>query len=666
MSDPQRLTVVPPMTSSGFSIIVHPHRLGSPLWRPGVVFLLLALVSAAVYLPHVNAPFLYDDISLIAANPQIRSLGNLGRFFMPGYWNEVHEGTKGVYRPLREVAFTLMFAVAGTREWAYSLVSFAFHLGVVFFVYSLGRRLLKGEVAPAVAALLFAVHPVHIEAVLWRKNLGELMCACFALFSFLLFLRWAQGWGARRALLLYWGSAACYVLALLCKETAVALPLVFLLYAVFTAGHGDRRALVVRILPFFAIAIAYVLFQFWCFRLVPDAIHGMRREPDEALWLRPALVLKTLAVYHRLLLWPVQLSAKHHFLFPIGYTGYEVRWHLLGFLLLATLMVWGFVHWRRGTPLIAWIIAFLLPASNIIPFRGRPIGEQRAYLASVGFCLLVGAAVGAVTSRREVWRRRFALVAGCAVVAVLINLILTVQRARLCDNWDWFWHDLIIKSPVQAEHHAYFGKVYFDRGLVPQAESHALIALTHEPENASALELLGLCAGDVGEHREAIQYFEEALKKDPKRQNAWRCLGLAHFYLNEFDRAVAPLRRALDLHPFDSATRLHLAAVYQELGQPEAALAEGKRVLEQEPNNADAHFLVAMAYERMGQWTAAVEALNRAVQCQPGNPLFLTELGKALLEIGERDRAAEALRAALRIAPAYVPAREALRRAEGG
>jgi tetratricopeptide (TPR) repeat protein len=277
----------------------------------------------------------------------------------------------------------------------------------------------------------------------------------------------------------------------------------------------------------------------------------------------------------------VQLSAKYDFIFPESYSGVESRWFMLGFVTLAGLVIVALRKWRQGAWLILWTFLFLGPAANLMPFKGRPIGDQRLYLASVGFCLVVGAASAYLIERRS-WRNLSRAAVTAVAATLTISAVLAISRAHVVDSWDLFWHDLIVKSPQQAENQARFAEAYFDRGFVAQATAQAVISLQQE-DNATAYYVLGLCCGDQGDHEQAAKCFRMAIKLDPNLQSAYRGLGLAYYYSGQFDRAIPVLREAARLLPLDDIARLHLAISYFQSGRYADALAEDNIILSRVP-----------------------------------------------------------------------------------
>ncbi len=147
-------------------------------WWPFVLLLLAAVVP---YLPTLGAGFIWDDDFLIRDNPAIKKLEKAPHLFSLSYWTVESPGTPGQYRPMRALVFAVSYSLWGLDPLGYRLTNLALYILIVWFVYVLGRRLLKDGLAALLAGLLFALHPAHSEVVAWVKNITELMGCLFVL-----------------------------------------------------------------------------------------------------------------------------------------------------------------------------------------------------------------------------------------------------------------------------------------------------------------------------------------------------------------------------------------------------------------------------------------------------------------------------------------------------
>ena len=181
----------------------------------------VGIVAAALlsHLPALGNGFVLDDHLLIEANEILRAPLALGQIWLGGFWG--HAGLVDYYRPLVTQSFALNFLVGGLSPFGYHLANLLLHAGASLLLYRLAGRWLGPGPAPAVAAMLFAVHPLGTEPVASVYGRPDLMAALLVLAALLLQERWRSGSrGVPGAV----GVAALYGLALMSKESALLLP----------------------------------------------------------------------------------------------------------------------------------------------------------------------------------------------------------------------------------------------------------------------------------------------------------------------------------------------------------------------------------------------------------------------------------------------------------
>ena len=200
---------------------------------------IIVVVCLAVYFNALFNGFVYDDIPQVVENPWITDIRHVPDMFSNPVWGFQKEFSANYYRPFMHCIFMLSYYIFGLAPWGFHLVNILFHAGVSVLVFVIASRLLDREgggtpplhasfLSPGfIAALLFAVHPIHTEAVTWISGLPEVSFTFFCLLSFYLFVR-SSGFGLSYALSVFFFSLAAF-----CKETALALPLLLVAYDVF-------------------------------------------------------------------------------------------------------------------------------------------------------------------------------------------------------------------------------------------------------------------------------------------------------------------------------------------------------------------------------------------------------------------------------------------------
>jgi len=623
----------------------------------------LAVLSVAVYVPALRVPFLMDDQAILIENPSIRRAGNVLKFLWPRYWREDHPGTKGLYRPAREMLFTATYAAYGLSPGAFHAVSLALHSATVVMVYLAAVALTGSPRAGLTAGVLFAVHPVHVEAVVWAKNAGDLLCAFFALLClYLNICRSADGRGAAARADRLCGvlSAAAFAVALLSKETALSVPALLVVYWWLQRPGGRLRAAVRRTAVLWLLGAAYAGLIVAPLFADERALLGAPRTIRVSLGLRFAMLAKTVVHYQRLLFVPVYQNAMHQFDHPRSMTEPGVLRDMVMFAAIVAATLAIAARWRRGRLAVLWAGLSLAPVCNAIPYSGRPVGENRLYWPSVGLCLLAAGLVREVQAVGQRRLRRWSAAVGVAAAAVFAALL--VARLDVWMDARTLWRDMLRKSPAWPEAYHGLGWIAWQQGHPERALSLLRKAATLcDPGTPPATHatyrysLAMACAG-YGRMEEARRHALAARKFAAERWDLRLACAEALADRDEMAAVETGLRAALDKRPDWSGGWLTLGRCRLGLGDTNGALTALQRGVELDPREAGPRLLLGEGYGLAGRWSEAEQAFRTATDLAPQSAQGREQLGTALLMQGKLQEAEAALRSALAVAPDYAPA----------
>jgi protein O-mannosyl-transferase len=361
--------------------------------RPGYLYLAVTGCAIAVYLHALLNGYALDDVPIVAANPLVHGWSGLWRAFGEPYWPPSTGST--LYRPLVLASYALDWRIGGGGAAWFHLVNLAWHAGVSVAVAGLAHRWTGSVRAALLAGTLFAVHPVHVEAVANVVGRAELMAALFAMVSVLLALEYDRPW---------W-SLAAWVPGLLSKETAVVVPA--LVAAGWIIGVGRRppaRRMAAYGAGWMVLGSAYLIAR-WS--VLHSAPHQVLVAPvfvgASPLAVRLTAV-SSFTDFVRLLVFPLKLSADYspgERTLVTSLLDVRLTLGVLCFLAWLTLTIWA---WRSGRRLeafgLCWIAVALLPVANLVLPVGVLVAERTLYLPSVGFALAVAARLKDVPARR--------------------------------------------------------------------------------------------------------------------------------------------------------------------------------------------------------------------------------------------------------------------------
>jgi hypothetical protein len=473
-----------------------PSRARLHRWAP----LAVALVAMAVYANALENGYVLDDRGVLMKNPLVTSVSGIWRAFANPYWPAALGG--GQYRPLAIASFSLDWWLSGGDPMWLHAVNVLWHAAASVLVWFLAAELLAPAAALG-AALLFAVHPVHVEAVSNVVGRSECMAAAFVLAALLAHRR------------VKWMAPAFFALALLSKESAAVFLAVALLHDLTVAGPA-RAALRTRrpmYIGYGLVAVVYVLSLTAVFQnalLVAQAPVFIGASTADRLLTMTSVIPE----YARLLLLPVRLSAEY--VPAVIELATSVTWGVvLGVLLAVALAAAIFHAWRRAPEAafaLAWVPVTLTPVSNVLFVTGVVLAERTLYLPSVGAMLAMGWAI-----ERYGWRAPRGV--GAAVAAVLV-----VFAVRTWTRTD-IWHDPKTFMLTNLEENPESYKAHWNIGRVSAVSGHLPDA---EREYATARELFG---------RDAV---------------LWRESGELKLKTQDWVGAAAMFARAFALAPHDT------------------------------------------------------------------------------------------------------------------
>lgn len=679
----------------------------------------MALVAAGVNLPALVPGFIHDDHRIIEQNELVRSLARLPEIVSSGYWSVGETRVPNLYRPLTIASFALNHAAGGLHPFGYRLINWMLHVGIALLVFSLARWLtVSGSPdPPLVAALLFAVHPVHAEVLGEVIGRAELLAAAGTLGCVLAFLggrAWQAAGETGKAWRWYGLALACFVTGFLSKENAIVAPALALLADALVrpapapgqAPGGCAGVPAIRGRPaiawrfHLAAAAALVLclaLRAWALGAVnpQGLIHFVDNPIAHAPFLAGRLTaLGVLARYAGLLVAPLTLSIDYSYdAIPLA-AGILDPAALLGAALVASWALAVAVAWRRRATDLAFALGFtglaLAPVANLLVPIGTIMAERLLYLPSAGACLLAGAAAGRLGDRP---RARMAAAIALALALAALSARSVVRLRDWRDDYSIFkaavaaepasvrvqfnygaqceergddagavgaYLKAIALWPGFADAHYNLAGIYARQRRWDEAVAHYQAALAEEPGNVRYLVNLGHALVGRGRNREAQEVLRRALEIDPDSDQAYTNLGAAALGLGDAPGAVEAYRQAVRLVPGSADYLANLGTAQEQAGDPAAAAEAYREALAARRGDPDLLAALGKALLATGDRKGALEALARAVTARPGQPIFRYQFGRALERNGRLGDAAAEYREAIRLAPAAAVPRRAL------
>ncbi len=650
-----------------------------------IAVVLLLLGTFAVYSPVLKHGFLnWDDDTHLYENSFVRGgLGaeNLGDIFT-SYVNDV-------YIPLTTLSFAIEYRFFGLDPFVYHLNNLILHLLVVLLVFVIGGRLGLPWPAAWLAALIFAVHPMHVESVAWVTERKDVLYSFFYLLAVYFYLRHMEhlemlSRNQRPSRRFLFGVEVFAILSLLTKPMALSLPLVLLLMDWFKGRGVTRRAFMEKI-PLFILTV-----------LIAWATYAVQaRVPGESL-LRGALVwIWTLTFYFKQFIFPLVSVPIYRLPKPVSFANIEYIFALVILLIL----IFIFIKFRKNRWLIFGLAYFFLSAFFLFRFDDKAdinvVADRFMYLPSLGICLWLGAVIERFWSQaRGHWRAAaLILIAG---IFIITGIKTYGQMFIWRDNFT-LWEHQLRYSPedpvalnnlgVSLRDTASYKEIedeFRRQALESPEEARSLLA--HDPRfepirrvsdlysraiasdarYADALYNMGNLFKDLGFLDEALMYYVQTVARDKNYREAYFNIGRIHMQRDEPAKAIAGFNALLDIETKPEAAFENVIMAYNKVlsekgpntSYEEARAATIQRYQEflKTTGDAKSYFRMGFVYHDMKDYERAAASYRLALEKDPDDPDILYNLGNVYIETGRPQEALEFYRKAVTFKSRYIRA----------
>ncbi|HVN64156.1 MAG TPA: tetratricopeptide repeat protein [Candidatus Binataceae bacterium] len=589
-------------------------------------------VTALVYARSLGNGFVFDD-HYWTNYPLVREWPFLWKSFVHDVWWFVdfrHLPYSQFYRPFQDAWMALNLHLFGLNPIGWHATMIGLHLIAVWLLYHVAKQITGDEMTAILAAALFALMPVHAEAIAWPSGIPEPLGATFEMGAFMLYLR--AGTHRIRRIALSMGLLAG---ALLSHESAVVFPAVIAAYAFLlgssSAGRsysfGVRNAIVAA-MPYALEVAVYLGVRSWVLHSGGPPI------PRSYLPIGLVLVMApfTMGIYGKLLAVPWLAGPAHPQIGPGSVASPELYLPLAGLFVaaaVATVALWRDPHRRLYLFCAALTLIPLVPILYVAPFD---VQDRYLYLPSSGFCLM--AADLAVSRGRGSGAIARAVRTGVIAMMILYAAVLvSVQH---------FWHDdvtldrhCIATSPNWAFCHNLLAEALRQRGDLAGARDELETAVKLEPGNAAYVHGLGLLYGEIARTKDAAgnskgadaelaraaalpgevvnamliraqlqvlhhdlagaeRTLREVLRNDAQNRSALFDLAMVMYSEHRYDDALAVFRSLSAIAPQAATYHYRIALTLHQLGRDQEAREQCAAALGRDPNDSNSRRLMTL------------------------------------------------------------------------
>lgn len=632
--------------------------------RDGCAVLVLVVVAVGVYADSIPNGFVYDDHAIVVNDARSHSLSRVGELFSGGYWTVT---VRPLYRPITLLSFALNHAVTGLSAPAYRVVNVLLHALTCVVLFRLMMLVFGRFWSALVAGAVYAVHPIHVEAVVPIVGRSELLSGLFVLTALVLYV----GDSARGGRRLTWRHALVVLLmwaSMLCKESAIVLIGMVVVFDVwqrsrlpaercrdswyrYLAGRFAHRYLSILL----AIVVVLLMRQWAIGMMFGEGVTFPRVDNPlvgESWPVRILMGLVLLGKYAHLLLTGYPLCADYSYNaipVPDRVTG-GVLVGLMCVVLGVAAVVVSLRRRREVALAIGWFAVSYAPVANVLVLIGTIFAERLTYLPSAMAAIIWGLAIPGLSAwLREQSRRGIRAIQGVVLAATVAGLlsysVLTVLRNRTWRDDETLFRDAVAKQPNSARSQFNIGAWLATHGNVDEGIEH--LRRSVEIAGQYYLARTKLAATYIARHqwRETAEVLIPLVESTDSRSEhlipPLLMLGTAHLQLGDMEAAWACYARIRQIQPRHTEAMRCQAEIMSRPDsgrhhKPEEAWALIQFVVNQDREGLASLATASRIAIRQGRFIEANLYLKRAFEAAKEAIQRITAQGRALDKVEKR------------------------------
>ena len=659
--------------------------------HPYTAIIFLIVITCAVYSQSLHFDFAnYDDQEYVTKNPRVQNgitQSNIAWALTATHFANWH--------PLTWLSYMVDYELYGLNAGGYHLTNILFHLLNTLLLFFLLSRMTGTIGKSAFVAVLFALHPLHVESVAWVSERKDVLSTFFWLLTIWAYINYVKLPSVRKYIVV----VVFFILGIMSKPMVVTLPFVLILLDYWPLNRFvdnsnvknetselcrlERKTtlfLVLEKIPLLLIALFSCIVTY----VVQKQAGAVGTTESFTLDMRIVNAIVSYAGYFGKMIWPVDLSAfyPHPGFWPFG------KIILSGILLLISSIT--VCAGARRYPYLAvgwlWYLGTLVPVIGLVQVGAQAMADRYTYIPLIGLFIII--TWGVPDLLRRLPFRKFILGFASLLIVVLLSL-LSWQRCSLWGNNLALWNDVLNNHKVAFAYNIR-GIGYAEKGQYQMAIGDYNKALIMDPEYAEALNNRGIAYGasgnyersfrdfdralqlkplfadayynrgmiykTMGKHGEAVNDFTQALNIQEAMADALNNRGIVFGSEGQYDKALADFNKALKTNRNFAQAFYNRGILYNIQKKHDLALADFGRAVKIKPDYADAYNNMAFSLEAQGKLGEAMEHYLTALKIQPSHAQVHNNIGILLVKAGKYDEAVVHFQKALELKPNYADA----------
>ncbi len=609
------------------------------------IYLALTVITFAIFWQVRSFDFVnYDDPDYVSNNPHVKN--GLSPSNIIWAFTSIHSHN---WHPLTSLSHMLDCHLFGPNPHRHHLINLLFHILNTLLLFAVLRQITAAFWQSAFVAAVFAIHPLHVESVVWISERKDVLSTLFWLLTIAAYFHYVKKPAISRYIL----TLVLFTLGLMAKPMLVTLPFVLLLldywpinrFDLMTLSQPFQRAAFYRLLsekiPFFALSIISSIITF----LVQQ--HSGTVVTIYPLKIRLFNVIVSYVQYIDKMFLPTGLAV----FYP-----YDVKKLSVGsiapaaaILLVISILVIRYASKYRYL-LVGWLwyLGTLVPVIGFVQVGSRALADRYSYVPLTGLLIIVAWAANDLLDK---WKyKKIALGLSASAVILVLSVCSWFQTSCWQNSETLFTHATRATSENYMAHNN-LGVIFMEQNKLTEAIEQFHLAIHADPDYVRAHYNLGSAYGKMGRPNDEVQAYKNAIKLKPDLFEAYYALGTAYGKLGRFDEQIESLKKAIKIKPDYAKAHFDLGVAYGKIGCLEDEIDSYKHAIKIKSDFIEAYNNLGVACSRIGRFQDSIQAFKQAIELKSDAPDTYYNLGAAYLKMGSFQDAAEAFKQAIELTP---------------
>ena len=578
--------------------------------KPVFSIIVILLVTIIAFIPSLKNDFIptWDDNVYVTNNPIIHDLnaGTVKEMFT--------KPVNSTYVPVPLLTFAIEYSLFGDNPLPHHVTNLILHLICTLLVFQF-LKLLKIDIRLALlGALLFGIHPMRVESVAWITERKDVLFGLFYVASLIFYIRYLEAKEKKTNLFL--AVTGFFILALLSKIEAVALPLSFLLIDYYKERPLNIKLLIEKI-PFFILSLIFGILGVFILgkqgTLSSNTILTFGDRFFYGLYAFSGYILKFFL--------PVIQSAYYPYPLLTGVTAVFI--YFVNPVILLTLAFFIYRSQNKTRAIVFGILFFLFNVMFLLQIFAAGtawFSDRFSYIPYLGLIFIV---IWYLERMIRNNREKEYVIFPVSTLVIIVLMFITYNRCQVWKDDESLWTDSLEKYPER-----------------------------NVPANAN----LGVFYGNAKEWDKAINFLSKAIELDSKYPDAFANRGVAYGNIGESDHAIVDFTKAIEINPKYVKAYHNRAVSYANVGQYDNAIADLNKAIELEPKYSSAYMNLGLLYYQKNEIDKAIDICLQGLKIDPQNADLFAKTGSFYLEKGAVNNAIEQFQSCLKLKMNHIEA----------